>query len=213
MTVRILIADDHAVLRSGLRMLLSQRSDMEVVGEIGDGTGVLSLVQQCRPDIVLLDFSMPGRDGLAITRELKQAVPDVRILILTGHEDDNLFRESVEAGASGFVVKRAVEEELIEAIQAIIRGEMYVHPSMTRALLGQLRSSHATEPNEETLTPRESEVLRLIVRGFTNGQIAEATVLSVRTVESHRASIMRKLRFHSRAELVKYAMDHGIWTE
>jgi len=161
--------------------------------------------------VALLDLSMPGLDGIQVTRQLKQTLPGIRTLILTVHEDEGLLREAIKAGASGYIVKRAVEAELISAIHAISSGNLYVHPSMTRVLLRDL--SPALVPDEapsEPLTPREIEVLRLIAQGHTNRQVAEALQLSVRTVESHRANLMSKLGISSRAELVRYAMEHGL---
>ncbi len=216
MTVRILIADDHGVLRGGLRVLLNEQPDLEVVGEAADGHQALELAQQLRPDIILLDITMPGPDGIEVTRALTQRVPEAYVLILTVHEDHELLREAVRAGAAGYVVKRAAQAELLSAIAAVMRGDLYVHPAMTRALL----HSPTTPPflalrnqSMEELTRREIQVLSLIAQGYTNLQIADALVVSVRTVESHRANIMTKLGLHNRAELVQYAMAHGLLKE
>jgi DNA-binding NarL/FixJ family response regulator len=211
MSIRILIADDHGVLRAGLRALLSAESDLEVAGEAADGGETLRLVSELDPDVVLLDVNMPGPDGIEVTRRLKAVKPEVRVLILTVHEDEGLLREAIRAGASGYILKRAVESELIYAIHAVWRGDLYVHPAMTRALLQDLHSTLvADEAPVEPLTPREMEVLRLIAEGHTNRQIAEVLSISVRTVESHRANLMSKLGLHSRVELVRYAKRHGI---
>jgi DNA-binding NarL/FixJ family response regulator len=210
MSIRILIADDHGVLRAGLRALLSAESDLEVAGEAADGGETLRLVSELDPDVVLLDVNMPGPDGIEVTRRLKAVKPEVRVLILTVHEDEGLLREAIRAGASGYILKRAVESELIYAIHAVWRGDLYVHPAMTRALLQDLHSTLvADEAPVEPLTPREMEVLRLIAEGHTNRQIAEVLSISVRTVESHRANLMSKLGLHSRVELVRYAKRHG----
>ena len=210
MSIRILIADDHGVLRAGLRALLSAESDLEVAGEAADGREALRLVSELDPDVVLLDVNMPGPDGIEVTRRLKAVKPEVRVLILTVHEDEGLLREAIRAGASGYILKRAVESELIYAIHAVWRGDLYVHPAMTRALLQDLHSTLvADEAPVEPLTPREMEVLRLIAEGHTNRQIAEVLSISVRTVESHRANLMGKLGLHSRVELVRYAKRHG----
>jgi two-component system response regulator NreC len=210
MSIRILIADDHGVLRAGLRALLNAEPNFEVVAEAADGKEALCLTEELRPDVALLDISMPGPDGIEVTRCLKEMMPEARILILTVHEDEGLLREAIRAGASGYILKRAAESELINAIQAVWRGDLYVHPAMTRTLLQDL---HATFiPNEasiEPLTPREIEVLRLIAEGHTNRQIAEVLSISVRTVESHRANLMGKLGLNSRVELVRYAKRHG----
>ena len=210
MSIRILIADDHGVLRAGLRALLSAESDLEVAGEAADGGETLRLVSELDPDVVLLDVNMPGPDGIEVTRRLKAVKPEVRVLILTVHEDEGLLREAIRAGASGYILKRAVESELIYAIHAVWRGDLYVHPAMTRALLQDLHSTLvADEAPVEPLTPREMEVLRLIAEGHTNRQIAEVLSISIRTVESHRANLMSKLGLHSRVELVRYAKRHG----
>ena len=210
MSIRILIADDHGVLRAGLRALLSAESDLEVAGEAADGREALRLVSELDPDVVLLDVNMPGPDGIEVTRRLNAVKPKVRVLILTVHEDEGLLREAIRAGASGYSLKRAVESELIYAIHAVWRGDLYVHPAMTRALLQDLHSTLvADEAPVEPLTPREMEVLRLIAEGHTNRQIAEVLSISVRTVESHRANLMGKLGLHSRVELVRYAKRHG----
>lgn len=210
--MRVLIADDHGVLRAGLRALLERRSDFEVVGEAANGDETIRLIDALQPDLVLLDINMPGRDGITICREIQQKYPNVHALILTVYEDESLLREAVDAGASGYVVKRAVESELITAIQAVQRGDLYIHPSMTRALLGQSTSSDKTDQRDlvEPLTARETEVLRLIALGYTNQQVADELVISVRTVESHRANILAKLGATSRVDLVRYAREHDL---
>ena len=210
MTVRILIADDHGVLRAGLRALLNGAANMQVIAEASNGEEALELACRERPDIVLLDISMPGLDGIEVTRRLKRTMPNAQVLIMTMHEDAGLLREALRAGAAGYIVKRAVESELINAIQAIHRGELYVHPALTRGLFQDLPSAQTTLKDAEALTPREVDVLRLIAEGFTNRQIAETLSLSVRTVESHRATIMDKLDLHSRAALARYAAEHSL---
>lgn len=212
MAIRILIADDHGVLRAGLRALLNTEPSLEVVGEAADGNEALRLTSELQPDIVLMDISMPDCGGIEATRRLTELRPDVGVLILTVHEDKGLLREAIRAGAAGYILKRAVESELINAIQAVSRGDLYVHPAMTRALLPDVNSvPAANQMAVERLTPREVEVLRLIVTGHTNRQIADVLTLSVRTVESHRANLMDKLDLHSRVELVRYAAKHGLF--
>ena len=211
MSIRILIADDHGVLRAGLRALLNAEPELEVVGEAGDGDEALRLATQLRPDVLLLDISMPGPGGIEVTRRVKQALPDTRVLILTVHEDESLLREAIQAGAAGYIIKRAVESELINAIQAVWRGDVYIHPAMTRALLKEVApATFSDETPVEPLTPRETEVLQLIAQGYTNRQIAEQLTISVRTVETHRANLMDKLGLRSRVELVRYAREHGL---
>jgi two-component system response regulator NreC len=211
MPIRILIADDHGVLRAGLRALLSAEEGIAVLGEAGDGPEALRLATLLEPDMVLLDLSMPGLSGIEVTRQLKQVRPRVNTLILTVHEDQTLLEEALHAGASGYILKKAVESELIDAIRAVSRGEMYVHPAMTRALLGKL-APESTPPKQEHefLTPRETEVLQLIAQGHTNRQIAALLNISIRTVESHRANLMGKLGLQSRVELVRYARDKDL---
>jgi two-component system response regulator NreC len=210
MPLRILIADDHGLLRAGLRSLLGTERNMEVVGVASDGFEALRLAKELQPDIVLMDVSMPGLGGIETTRRLVKFKPDARVLILTVHEDQGLLQEAIRAGAAGYILKRAVESELINAIQAVARGDLYVYPTMTRALLeGKVtRPSGRTEIG--TLTSREIEVLRLIVRGYTNRQMGEKLNLSVRTVESHRANLMEKLQLRSRVDLVRFAAENGL---
>ncbi len=211
MATRVLIADDHAVVRAGLRALLGAEPSLELVGEASGGVEAVELALRLRPDILLLDMSMPDQDGLAVTRQVRAQVPAARILILTVHEDVGLLREAIKAGASGYVVKRAAEAELIAAIATVLRGDLYVDPALLPSLLGEEAPKAAAEEDaREPLTPRESEVLRLIAQGYTNRQIGEALTLSVRTVEGHRANLSAKLGMHSRVELVRYAREHGL---
>jgi two-component system response regulator NreC len=212
MSIRILVVDDHGVLRAGLRALLSAEPDLEVVGEANQGATVLKIAGELKPDIILLDLSMPpGPGGIEVTRELKQKLPGARVLILTVHEDEALLQEAIRMGASGYILKRAVESELIDAIRAVSRGELYVHPAMTRALLNKLGPSpSANAALAEPLTPREIEVLQLIAQGYTNRQTADILSISIRTVESHRSNLMNKLGLSSRVELVRYAKEHHL---
>jgi two-component system response regulator NreC len=209
--IHVLIADDHGVLRAGLRALLETEPDIQVLGEADEGRETVRLTKELEPDIVLLDISMPGMDGVEVTRRLDDLSSDIRVLILTVHEDESLLQEAIDAGAWGYVTKRAIKSELISAIHAVSRGDMYVHPAMTRALLKE--QSPAPEEDDELvepLTPREVEVLRLIALGHTNRQASEILCISVRTVETHRANILSKLNASGRVELVRYAMDHDL---
>lgn len=212
MTIRILIADDHGVLRAGLRALLSAETELEVVDEASNSEEALALATELQPDVILLDISMPGSSGIDVTRRIKQTLPQARVLILTVHEDEGLLQEAIQAGASGYIIKRAVESELIDAIRAVWRGDLYVHPAMTRALLKEITPAQpsAKEAPVETLTPREVEVLRLIAQGYTNRQMADMLSISVRTVESHRSNLMGKLNLRSRVELVRYARENKL---
>ena len=209
--IKVLIADDHAIVRTGLRALLKSEPTLELVGEATGGYEAIELVGKTHPDILILDLSMPDLDGIAVTKQIKPQYPDLRILILTVHEDEALLREAIKAGTSGYILKRAAEAELIAAIRIIMRGDLYVEPSMVRALLSDsLKSVTEQRESEEPLTPREKEILRLIVQGYTNRQIGDELTISVRTVEGHRSNIMEKLGLHSRVELVRYARQHGL---
>lgn len=210
MPIRILIGDDHGVMRAGLRAMLEGEPDVEVVGEAADGDAVLALDGELLPDIVLLDIGMPGVDGIEVTRRLSKLFPQIQVLMLTVYEEESLLREAIGAGASGYVIKRAAEEELIAAIQAVSRGDMYIHPAMTRLLLKDLSPSvDAKKGALETLTRRELEVMSYIVQGYTNQQIAETLFISRRTVEGHRASLLSKLGLKNRVELVAFAEKNG----
>ncbi len=213
MAIRILIADDHSVIRTGLRTILSAEPDFEVVGEAADGSEALRLAHELRPDVVLTDISMPGPlgGGLTVVKRLKEDFPNMQLLVLTVHEDESLLYGAINAGASGYVVKRAPEAELVSAIRAACRGELYIHPSMTRALLKTPTKPLTPKPATiEALSPREIDVLRLLAKGYTSRQIADTLTLSPRTVEGHRANLMSKLNLHSRVELTSFAEEHGL---
>ena len=213
MSIRILIVDDHNVIRVGLRTILKAEPDLEVVGEAADGREALRLAAELRPDVALVDISMPypAGGGIETTRLLRDMLPDIRVLILTVHEDEGLLHEAIQAGAVGYIVKRAAESELVNAVQAVWRGDLYIHPAMTRALLKDVVAPPvANQAALESLTPRELEILRLLAKGYTNRQIAEALSISARTVEGHRANVMSKLDLHSRVELTTYAEEHGL---
>jgi two-component system response regulator NreC len=209
--IRILIADDHAVVRSGLRALLTIDPELEVVGEAESGASAMNLAETLSPDLVLLDITLPDESGIKTAQRLKERFPELAVLFLTMHEDEGLLHEALRTGASGYVIKRAEEEEILQAIHAASRGEIYVHSSMTRALLQQkVTSEHRRGAPVDPLTPRELEVLRLLAKGNTNRQIAGILGLSMRTVENHRANLMGKLALESRVELVNYAEVHGL---
>jgi two-component system response regulator NreC len=208
--IRTLIVDDHGVLRAGLRALLNTEPDLEVVGEASGGYQALVLAARLQPDVVLMDVSMPDLDGLEVTRQLAAQHSQARVLLLTIHEDEALLREAIRAGAAGYIIKRAVESELINAIRATAAGGTYVHPTLARALLDTVARPSKERPSAEQLTPRETEVLTSIAQGYTNRQIAERLHLSVRTVETHRANVRAKLHISSRAGLVRYAAEHGL---
>lgn len=208
---KVLIADDHAIVRTGLRTLLKAEPSMKLVGEATGGYEAIELVEEKMPDVLLLDISMPDLDGIEVVKRIIPNFPDLHILILTIHEDQALLREAIRAGASGYVLKRAAESELISAINIIMRGDMYIDPAMMRDLIDETVSpSKLEDENVESLTPRETEVLTYIVQGYTNRQIGEELNISVRTVEGHRANLSGKLGLQSRVDLVRYAREHGL---
>ncbi len=214
--LRILLADDHAILRAGLRLLIDSQPDLKVIGEASDGRETIAKARDLRPDMVLLDLNMPELDGLKAIPLLKQAVPDLKIMILTMHDDINYLEEALRAGASGYVLKQAVDVELLMAIRAVTRGETYVHSAMTQKLLQKeapqlapVMSDQETDP-WKLLSERELSVLTLVARGYTNAQIAQELFLSVKTVETYRARGMEKLRLQTRAQLVKSALERGL---
>jgi two-component system response regulator NreC len=211
MNVRVMVVDDHGILRAGLVALLSAEPGFEVVGEAADGQEAIRLARLLRPDVVLMDISMPGESGIETARRLTRLEPGMRILILTVHEDRSLIQEAISAGAAGFILKRALKAELISAIRTVLQGDLYVQPALMRAVLQ--RDLHKSAPKEGLLcelTQREIEVLRLVAKGYTNSQIADLLQISVRTVEFHRSNITGKLQIQSRVELVRFALDHGI---
>lgn len=211
MAIRVLICDDHQLMQRGIRTLLETVPDIEVVGAASTAEEAVVLARELRPDVVLMDISMPGGGGIDATRQISQSMPDVRVLILTGHEEEMILQEALKAGAAGYIVKRAAETELIDAARAVARGDLYLHPAITRSYLRTLQTSPEPETfDAELLTPRETDVLRLLARGFTNPQIAEKLVLSVRTVESHRANITSKLGLRTRVDLANYAEKHHL---
>lgn len=211
MSIRILIADDHGVMRAGLRAMLEDEPGIEVVGEAVDGEQVLILAAELLPDIVLLDIGMPALDGIEATRRLKQTHSQIKVLILSLYEDEKLLREAIKVGAAGYVIKRAAEDELLAAIKSVSRGDMYIHPAITRLLVSDISAKvHLEKGALESLTPRELEVMGYLIRGYTNRQIAEALFISVRTVESHRASLLGKLALKNRVELVEFAKKYGL---
>ncbi len=216
---RILLADDHAILRAGLRLLLNAQPDLEVVGEADNGVKVLSLAETLRPDLILLDLTMPGLGGLDVMRALKQVLPESRVLILTMHDDESYLRQALALGAAGYVLKKAVDSELLNAIRAVERGETYVHSAVMDKLLGADdappgRAAHdpAADP-WEALSKREADVLRMVALGHTNAEIAERLAISVKTVETYRARGMEKLGFSTRAQLVRDALERGMLDE
>jgi two-component system response regulator NreC len=213
MKIRLMLVDDHQVVRSGLRMLLAAESDVEIVGEAGTAEEALRAVRELNPQVILMDIGLPDMSGIDATREIKRTNPGVAVVALTIHEDEEYFFKMLEAGAGGYVPKRAAPEELLTAIRTAAAGEVYLYPSLAKLLvrdyLAQDRSSEAANTLGD-LTDREQEVLRYLAEGSNNDEIAAALVISAKTVARHRENIMRKLGLHSRAELVRYAIRKGI---
>jgi Response regulator containing a CheY-like receiver domain and an HTH DNA-binding domain len=210
--IRIVVVDDHAVVRSGLKMLLNDKHDMEVVGEASDGEEGIREAERLHPDVVLMDLSMPhGMDGLTATRELKSRMPDVAVLILTMHDDDEYLFRAIHAGASGYVLKSAPHEELTAAVRSVAGGDAYLNPTATRRLMNEyLEQMRGGGRPANTLSEREKEVLTLIAKGYSNKEIADRLMISVKTVETHKSNVMEKLGLRSRPELVKFAMQKGL---
>lgn len=207
---RIVLADDHAVLRSGLKMLLNAQNDLIVVGEATDGQEALEAVRASSPDLLLLDISMPKSDGLQVLQQVRRLHPSVRVLVLTMHEEEGYLRRALEAGAAGYCPKSAADAELISAVRAVMRGNVYIHPSQTKMLLDKMVTPAVEESvSSNELSEREQAVLRLVALGNTNQEIAEQLALSVKTVETYRGRGMAKLGLASRAALVRFAMQQG----
>ncbi len=212
MTIRLLLVDDHAVVRSGLRMLLENERDVEIVGEASSASEAMESAMKLKPNVILMDIGLPDLSGIDATREIKKRVNDVSVVALTIHEDEEYFFKMLEAGASGYVPKRAAPEELITAIRAAAAGQVYLYPSLAKLLVRDfLDGGRASgEQTSSDLTDREQEVLTYLAEGANNSEIAASLVISPKTVARHRENIMRKLNLHSRAELVRYAIRKGI---
>ncbi|HLN27946.1 MAG TPA: response regulator transcription factor [Gemmataceae bacterium] len=209
--LRVFLADDHAVVREGLKALVNAQPDMEVSGEAADGRSVYQQVQQLQPDVVIMDVSMPEMNGALATEQLKQARPRVKVLALTVHEDKGYLRQLLEAGASGYMLKRAAAEELIRAIRTVAAGGIYLDPTLAGKVVGSFVRNPTGKGGSEgiELSERETEVLRLIAAGHSNKEIAGRLNLSVKTVETYKARSMEKLGLRGRAEIVRYALQHG----
>jgi DNA-binding NarL/FixJ family response regulator len=206
--MRVLIADDHGIVRSGLRILLERQEDIEVIAEVDNGTDARDISIREQPDLAILDVKMPGLSGLEATREIKEQAPEVAVLILSMHDEERYLFEALKAGASGYVLKRAADSDLMDAIGAVERGEPFLTPEAQQALIKDVLGG--PEAREEELTPREQEVVTLVAEAHTNKEIAELLSLSEKTVENHRANAMRKLGMRDRVELVRYAIRRGL---
>jgi two-component system response regulator NreC len=211
-TIRTVVVDDHAVVRSGLRLLLDAEDDIDVVAEAGDARQAVFEARAHKPDVILLDVVMPGRSGIEAIPDLMKESPGSRILVLSMQDDAAYVRAAFAAGASGYVLKEAADAEVVSAVREVASGQRYVHPVLGARLVAAEAEERA-RADEDPLSDREHEILRLLALGHTNQEIASELYLSVRTVETHRAHIMQKLRISTRAELVRYALDHGILEE
>jgi len=211
--IRVVLADDHRMMREGIRALLERQEDVEVIGEAADGREAVRLADRLCPDVVVMDVSMPLLNGIEATRQIRRDCPDVKVLILTVHEDQDYVARLLAAGASGYIIKKAGGEELVRAIQTVHRGDAFLHPSIARVVVEdyvhRLQAGQGVGA-QDVLTAREREVLQLIAEGYTNREIADLLHLSIKTVQNHRAKIMNKLDLHDRGELIKYAIQQGI---
>jgi two-component system response regulator NreC len=208
-TVRVLVVDDHAVVRAGLRRILDAEDDIETVGEAPTGERAVFEAMEHRPDVVLMDIVMPGKGGIEATRAVLQAVPTTHVLVLSMQDDPRYVREAFDAGATGYVMKEAADDEVVDAVRAVAGGSRYLHPALGASLVAA-ESEERRRIAEDPLTDREREVLRLLALGHTNQEIARMLYISVRTAETHRAHVMRELGLSSRAELVRFALGEGL---
>ncbi|MEJ2262973.1 MAG: response regulator transcription factor [Anaerolineales bacterium] len=208
--IRVLIADDHTIVRSGVRLLLEAEDDIRIVGEALDGNEALAMTETLQPDVVLMDIAMPGMDGLEATQKLKDRWPDVQVLVLTMHRSDEYFFEMLKNGASGYVLKGADPTELIKAVRVVGQGEVFLYPTMAQKLLKDyLGRVGRVDEEDPKLSPREKEILRLLAEGYSNKEIAESLVISPSTVYTHRGNLMNKLGLNNRRELIQYAQKRG----
>ena len=206
--IRVLLADDHTIVRQGLKLILGSHADLEVVGEAANGNEAVELARKLHPDIVLMDVAMPDLNGIEATKRMVQADPRVKVLVLSMHKEGVYVREILRAGARGYILKDAIDTELLNAVRSVAHGDGYISPAVSGALLSDYRKN-VTDPLD-LLTNREREVLKLIAEGKTNKEIATSLNLSVYTVDSHRGKVMEKLNLHSTGELVRFAIKHGV---
>jgi|ERR1700733_2270920 len=206
--IKVLLADDHTIVRQGLKLILSSHPDLEVVGEAANGREVLDLAEKLKPDVILMDVAMPELNGIEATRRLHQISPRMKVLVLSMHKEAVYIREILKAGARGYILKDAIDTELVNAIQSVARGDGYISPAISGALLSDYRQN-LTDPID-LLSTREREVLQLIAEGKTNKEVATRLNLSVYTVDSHRGKIMEKLNLHSAGELIRFAVKNGL---
>ncbi|HEY7785335.1 MAG TPA: response regulator transcription factor [Pyrinomonadaceae bacterium] len=209
-TMRVLLADDHALVRAGIRALLDQTEDIEVVAEAGDGLETIELAKQHQPDLVLLDITMPGATGLEVLEKLGKEFPSLKVIILTIHDNPAYAVGAIRAGAHGYLPKKAASDELVRAIRAVMHGETYLSPEISKDALADYKSTVSDEGRTEELTPRQIDVLRMIAEGYSTKEIARGLNISAKTVETHRALLMQRLNIHDVAGLVRYAIKTGL---
>jgi two-component system response regulator NreC len=208
---RLLLVDDHEIMRAGLRMLFAAEPDIEIVGEADSGVAALEAVRALDPDVVVMDVAMPGMTGIEATRRIKEVAPRVAVLALTMYEDEQYFFEMLSAGASGYVPKRAAPDDLVAAVRVVRDGNVFLHATLARFLIHEVdRAASDLQDASDPLSPREREVLSLTAEGLTSREVADRLVISPKTVDRHRENIMAKLNLHSRAELVRYAIERGL---
>jgi len=208
--IRLLVADDHAIMRDGIRALIGLHEDIEIVGEAATGQEAIAKAQELMPDVIIMDIAMPGLDGLEATRRILKANPKAKVLVLSQYDDKEYIISAIKAGSTGYVPKRALGSELVSAIRAVYHGGSFLYPSAATALIQDYRLQALEGDSYDQLTPREREVLKLIAEGHTSREIAEMLFISLKTVMGHRAKIMEKLGLHNRTELIKYAMRKGV---
>lgn len=208
--IKVLLVDDHAIMRDGIRALLSVDSDIEIVGEAGEGKEAIEKVTSLSPDVIVMDIAMPGMDGLEATRRITKQNPNVKVLILSQYDDREYILSSIKAGSAGYLPKRALGSELVSAIRAVYKGESFLHPSAASALIKDYREQAREVDAYDQLTPREREILKLIAEGHTSKEIGGMLFISIKTVMGHRTKMMEKLDIRNRTELIKYAMKKGL---
>ncbi|MCG0277101.1 MAG: response regulator transcription factor [Thermanaeromonas sp.] len=213
MGIRVMLVEDHVIVREGLKALLASEQDIEIVGEAGNFAEALQVTAQTRPEVVVLDLRLPGKSGMEVCRALKEAFPDIKVVILSMYDEEETVIRALKSGATGYVLKKAGVAELLKAIRAVHSGEAYLDSTIARRVVEGLQKGLPLNRGSETdpeLTPREEEILRLVAEGLTNQEIARKLFISVKTVQAHRANLMKKLGVHDRVDLVKYALRKGL---
>jgi DNA-binding NarL/FixJ family response regulator len=208
--IRVMLVDDHAIMRDGIRALLSLHNDLEIVGEASEGQKAVDKSRELMPDVIVMDIAMSGMDGLEATRRIAKQSPKTKVLILSQHDEKEYILSAIKAGCAGYMPKRALSSELVTAIRAVYKGDSFLYPSAATALIGEYRTHAQTGDSYDQLTPREREILKLIAEGHTSKIISESLFISLKTVVGHRTKLMDKLGIHNRTELIKYAMRKGL---